>query len=200
MLPYYPLPLIAVSAPNESGLRYCELLEAWEPSIAEGAYGLVETARDLDAFLAILDGDSLDERENRRRLRTRPTEFSAAVPGLGDTLVRVLDLMRTAATSPEHLHLIARGAHEVAMWAEHRGSPATALIFAQLAHEIHHHSGAVDPQLAFDLGRFAVAIPDEREAGVACLRLAAEEALAAGLDALAEEASALAALDGGARA
>lgn len=186
-------PGIRVRDPYDSAPKFSAVLEELEPTIGVGAYALIELARDLDAFVDLFEGEHCNERENRRRLRTKPTEFAAAIPDLRETLLRLLELIRIDAPSADHLKQIGRRAHEVAIWAESRRAVITALTFAELAQEVDHDSGTPDPQLSFDLGRMAVAVPEFRQAGVACLSHAAAVARGVGRCDLAEAASTLAA-------
>lgn len=168
-----------------------QLLDELEPGLGEGAYAIVEAARDLDAFIDLHEGEKCNARENRRRLRTSPTEFITRVPDLRPTLERLLHMIRMEAPSPADLHSIARDAHQVAIWAEQHGAPRTALIYAQLAQEADEDSGVFDPQFEFDLGRLAVALPAYREAGLEWLEQAAGRARELGRTDLAERAAAL---------
>ena len=191
---------IRVREPFDSAPEFSAMLDELEPVLGDGADAFTEAARDLDAFVDLIEGEHCNARENRRRLQTRPTELEADLPELSEAFLRLVRLIRIEAPSADHLKEIGARAHQVAIWAEGRGAVATALTFAQFAQEVDHDSGAADPQLAFDLGRMAVAVPEYREAGVAWLEHAAEIARDLGRSDFAEAASALAAQYTGAAA
>lgn len=186
-------PLIRIHEPHGRAAPLNQLLEELEPTLGEGAYAVVETARDLDAFIDLYEAERCNERENRRRLRTAPTEFTPAVPEVRTSLDGILRLVRLPAPEPADLTDIAECAHRVAIWAEGRGAVATALTFLQLAQEADEDAGRSDPQLQYDLGRVAVTVPEHRDRGVAWLDEAAARAGALGCGALAEQAASLAA-------
>lgn len=189
---------IHVREPYDSAPHFSAVLEELEPTLAEGAYAVTEAARDLLAFIELSEGEHCNARENRRRLRTRPSEFVTAVPELSETLARLLKVVRAEDTSGGHLKDVAALAHKVVIWAEARGAFATALIFAQLAQEADEDSGTTDPRLTYDLGRLAAAVPELRADGVAWLEHAREHAGAAGHHDLADSAAALIAAVGSA--
>lgn len=186
-------PLIRIHEPFGRGAPLGQLLDELEPTLGEGAYAVVETARDLDAFIDLYEAERCNERENRRRLRTAPTEFTPAASEVRTSLEGILRLVRLAAPQPADLTDIAECAHRVATWAEERGAVATALTFLQLAQEVDEDAGRSDPQLQYDLGRVAVTVPEHREGGIAWLDEAAARAGAVGRGDLAEQAASLAA-------
>ena len=172
---------------------FSRLLDELEPVVGcEAAYAITETARDVYAFIEHVEGEHCNARENLRRLRTSPTEFARAVPELQGTLERLLDLVRMDGGPRERCNAIAARAGEVRFWAETRGAVLTAVAFAQLAQDANEDSGMPDPAFAYDLGRIAASLPEQREAGVAWLRHARDHASALGRDDLATMASLLA--------
>jgi hypothetical protein len=158
------------------GAGYGFILDELEPLVGQGAHGVVEGARDLDAWIEIQDGETVGVRENRRRLATRPSEHATAVPALAPPLAELLDLVRDPAPSDLLMRAVARAALAVSRWAAHRGAPNTALTFAQLAQEADAETGAPDPRFALEVGRSALAVAEFYDAGMEWLHWAAHEA------------------------
>lgn len=157
------------------GAGYGFILDELEPLVGQGAYGVVEAARDLDAWIEIQDGESVGVRENRRRLATRPSEHATAVPALAPRLAELLDLVRVPAPGELQVRAVARAALAVSRWAAHRGAPNTALTFAQLAQEADAETGAPHPRFALEVGRCALSVAEFSDAGMEWLHWAAHE-------------------------
>ena len=156
---------------------YGFVLDELEPQLGTGAYAVVEAARDLDAWIEIMDGETVDLRENRRRLATGASEFAVAVPEIGDTLTTLLSLVRQPAPAPPEIAAIAASALRLSAWAAGAGAASTAVAFAQLAMEADAESGTADPRFALELGRAALAHPRCADAAAEWLTWAAREAM-----------------------
>lgn len=176
---------------------YGFILDELEPRVGTGAYAVVEAARDLDAWIERMDGETVGEREIRRRLRTAPTEFAREVPALGDVLPQLLGLLRRPEPGERDAREIARLALVVSGWAESLGAVGSAVAFAQLAQEADAEASPADPQFACELGRVAAAGPGHEDLGAAWLTWAVLKARHLGrwdvavraLDALTERAT-----------
>lgn len=152
---------------------YGFILDELEPQVGTGAYAVVETARDLDAWIERMDGETVGEREIRRRLCTAPTEFAREVPALGDVLPQLLDLLRRPEPGEREAREIARLALLVSAWAESLGAVRSAIAFAQLAQEADAEASPADPHFACELGRVAADAPGHEVLGAAWLTWAA---------------------------
>ena len=155
---------------------YDFILDELEPRVGTGAYAVVEAARDLDAWIERMDGETVGERETRRRLRAAPTEFAHDVPELADTLPPLLGLLRRPEPGEREAREIARLALLVSTWAESLGAVGSAIAFAQLAQEADAEASPADPRFACELGRMAAAAPKHEERGAEWLTWAALQA------------------------
>lgn len=155
--------------------RYSFILDELEPLVACGAYGVVEAARDLDAWIQVQDGDDTHERENRRRLASMRSEFATAVPELQPTLPSLLALLRAGPPGTLEIRAIGLEAQRIAAWAEALGATGTAITFAQLAQEADFATRAPDPRFAYELGRVALMSPGYAVRGVEWLEWAVRE-------------------------